>query len=291
MDATIRIETALDAALMRAEADRAASPPRLAEALRYAVFPGGARIRPRLCLSVALACGDDAPDAANAAAAAIECLHTASLIHDDLPCFDNAGFRRNRPSVHLAFGEPLAVLAGDALIVLAFQVLAWNAAFAGARLAPLVRIIGDSAGMPGGIVAGQAWECEPEVELAAYQQAKTGALFAAATMAGAAAAGGHPEEWRILGEKLGEAYQVADDLRDAICAADEMGKPRNQDIRCNRPSAVRRFGIEGAARRLDELTTEAEAAIPDCPGAASLRALIRSEGERLPPRQLSPAAA
>ncbi|WP_246683072.1 polyprenyl synthetase family protein, partial [Methylobacterium sp. WL9] len=111
MDAGRRIETALDAAVAHAEAPGA--PPRLAEAIRYAVFPGGHRIRPRLCLSVARACGDDDPAAADAAAAAIELLHCASLVHDDLPCFDDAPMRRQKASVHVAFGEPLAVLTGD----------------------------------------------------------------------------------------------------------------------------------------------------------------------------------
>ena len=92
--------------------------------LRYAVFPGGARIRPRLCLAVAQACGEDQPAVTDAAAAAIELLHCASLVHDDLPCFDDAPLRRGKPSVHRAFGERLAVLAGDALIVLAFETLA-----------------------------------------------------------------------------------------------------------------------------------------------------------------------
>ena len=92
-------------------------PPKLADAMRYSVFPGGARIRPRLALAVACACGQDDPAVANAAAAAIELLHCASLVHDDLPCFDDASTRRGKASVHRAFGERLAVLAGDALIV------------------------------------------------------------------------------------------------------------------------------------------------------------------------------
>ena len=91
-------------------------------------FPGGARIRPRLCLAVAQACGEDQPAVTDAAAAAIELLHCASLVHDDLPCFDDAPIRRGKPSVHRAFGEQLAVLAGDALIVLAFETLALAAA-------------------------------------------------------------------------------------------------------------------------------------------------------------------
>ena len=98
-------------------------PPRLAEAMRYTVFPGGARIRPRLSLAVAWACGDDDPRAAAGAGASIELMHCASLVHDDLPCFDDADRRRGKPTVHLAFGEPLAVLTGDALIVMAFETL------------------------------------------------------------------------------------------------------------------------------------------------------------------------
>src|SRR6201985_621642 len=122
MDVATRIERALDEAV--GLAGQPGCPPRLAAAMRAAVFPKGARVRPRLCHAVASACGDDEPSATDAAGAAIELLHCASLVHDDLPCFDNAALRRGRPSVHAAFGEPLAVLAGDALIVLAFQNMA-----------------------------------------------------------------------------------------------------------------------------------------------------------------------
>ncbi len=108
MDATTRIEKALDAALERAEVPEC--PPKLAAAIRYAVQPGGARIRPRLCLAVAAACGDDHPALTDAAAAAIEILHCASLVHDDLPCFDDAELRRGKPSVHKAFGEDQVII-------------------------------------------------------------------------------------------------------------------------------------------------------------------------------------
>ena len=169
---------------------------------------------PRLCLAVASACGDDQPRVSQAAAASIELLHCASLVHDDLPCFDDAATRRGRASVHAAFGEPLAVLAGDALIVLAFQTLAAGAAIRPTRLATLLPIVAGAVGVPSGIVAGQAWECEASADLSQYQREKTGALFAAATAAGAAAAGAEAEAWRLLGDRLGEAYQVADDIRD-----------------------------------------------------------------------------
>src|SRR5262245_7582368 len=103
MDAIGRLERALSDALLLADGPDA--PPRLAAAMRYAVFPGGARVRPKLCLAVAAACGDDAPALADSAAVAIELLHCASLVHDDLPCFDNASTRRGKPSVHQAYGE------------------------------------------------------------------------------------------------------------------------------------------------------------------------------------------
>jgi geranylgeranyl diphosphate synthase type II len=289
MTSVPRIERALEAALLPGEA--AGCPPRLAAAIRHAVFPGGARIRPRLCLAVAQACGDDHPEVADAAAAAIELLHCASLVHDDLPCFDDAATRRGRPSVHRAFGERLAVLAGDALIVLAFDSLAAGCAVAPSRLAGLVRVLGGAVGTRGGIVAGQAWECEPELVLDCYQQAKTGALFAGATMAGAAAAGWpEVEAWRRLGERIGSAYQVADDILDVAGNASEMGKPVGRDAALGRPNAVAERGLAGAIALVRELVADANAAIPDCPGAEGLRAVLVAQAQALLPRGLSQAA-
>ena len=203
MGATQRIDQALDAAVTQATAP--GCPPMLAEAVRHAVFSGGARIRPRLCLAVAGACGDDAPAVSEAAAAAIELLHCASLVHDDLPCFDNSPLRRGQPTVHKQYGERLAVLAGDALIVLAFETLARGAAAYPPRLVNLLGTVGRAVGMPSGISAGQAWECESQVALSEYHRSKTGALFIAACVAGAQAAGAHPEPRRRVGEPLGEA--------------------------------------------------------------------------------------
>jgi geranylgeranyl diphosphate synthase, type II len=289
MDAMTRIERALTGSMARADAPGA--PPGLAAAMRHAVFPRGARIRPRLCMAVAGACAEDHEDLTDAAAAAIEFLHCASLVHDDLPCFDDAATRRGKPSVHRAYGERLAVLAGDALIVLAFQTLAWAGAAAPQRLAPLLLVVGRSVGMPLGIAAGQAWECESAVDLAAYHRAKTGALFAAATVAGAAAAGAEPEPWRAMGEYLGAAYQVADDIGDAASDPESLGKPVGQDAALGRPSAVATLGLYGAVDRLEELASAAAAAIPRCPGEEGLRKLIRSEAHRLVPKHLSRSAA
>jgi geranylgeranyl diphosphate synthase type II len=289
MDTAQRIEQALGAALMRAEGP--GCPAGLAAAVRHAVFPGGARIRPRLCLAVAQACGEDEPGAADAAAASIEFLHCASLVHDDLPCFDDAPVRRGRPSVHRAFGERLAVLAGDALIVLAFQTLARGAANSPQRLAELLLVVARSVGMPAGIVAGQAWECEPRVALADYHRAKTGALFAAATAAGAAATGADSARWRLLGERLGEAYQVADDLRDVVADPETLGKPTGRDARLERPSAAGQLGISGAKQRLESLVAEAVDSIPPCPGAVQLQALILREARQFLPQELARRAA
>ena len=285
MDAGQRIERTLDNTVAYAEAPGA--PPRLAEAIRYAVFPGGHRIRPRLCLAVAAACGDDDPQGAEAAAAAIELLHCASLVHDDLPCFDDAETRRKKPAVHVAFGEPLAVLTGDALIVLAFETLARGAARNPHRLAALVGLVARAVGSPAGIVAGQAWESEAEVALSNYQQAKTGALFAAATVAGAAAAGATPLPWRLLGECLGEAYQVADDLRDVACRQEEIGKPAGRDATLGRPNAALLLGRGGALERLKRLSAEAIEVIPTCPGADALRAEIAAQTRLFLPASLA----
>jgi geranylgeranyl diphosphate synthase type II len=289
MEVAARIEASLADAVLMAEASGA--PPRLAAAMRHAVFPKGARIRPRLTLAVAGACGDDRPALSSAAAAAIELLHCASLVHDDMPCFDDAETRRGKPSVHRAFGVPLAVLAGDALIILAFQTLSRAAPCAPERLGHVLAAVGDGVGVPFGIVAGQAWECEPAVDLSEYQRQKTGALFAAACVAGAAAAGhAEAECWRLLGDRLGEAYQVADDLRDAVETEESLGKPVGRDAVLGRPSAVAEFGLDGAVARLRALSESAVAAIPACPGQAMLRALMLQESQRLVPRKLAAAA-
>ncbi len=285
-----RIEQALLAALARGEPRGA--PPRLTAAVRHAVIPGGARIRPHLCLAVSAACGDSDPGLADASAAAIELMHCASLVHDDLPCFDDAAVRRGRASVHTAYGERCAVLAGDALIVMAFEVLAAGAARNPLRLPALMAVLAQRTGLPNGIVAGQAWECEPFVALPDYQRAKTGSLFAAATEMGALSAGGQPDVWRRFGEWLGEAYQVADDIRDAACDATELGKPADRDRTLGRPSAVAELGLVGALAHFEGLVDHAGQAVPDGPGSRNLRALLHAEAQRLlPPRLRAQVAA
>lgn len=276
-----RIETTIANAIAQAQGGQA--PPKLAAALDYAVNPGGARIRPTIAMSVSFACGDDRPEVSNAAAAAIELIHCASLVHDDMPCFDDADIRRAKPSVHKAFGEPLALLTGDSLIIMAFEVLARAAEHDPARAISLIRILGESTGMPGGICAGQGWESEDKIDLGAYHRAKTGALFTAATRMGAAAAGEDPEAWTELGARIGEAFQVADDLRDALYDEATLGKPAHQDEIHDRPNAVAALGVRGAISRLEDILGGAISSIPSCPGEAMLCEMVRKQAERLTP--------
>jgi geranylgeranyl diphosphate synthase type II len=277
-----QIEGALQAALATVSPG---CPPGLTAALRHAVFPGGMRVRPRLCLAVAQACGGGDMAVAEGAAAAIELLHCGSLVHDDLPCFDDAAVRRGLPSVHQQFGEALAVLAGDGLIVLAVETLA-RAAAPSPHLAKLILLLTAAAGMPGGLIAGQAWESEPKVPLVAYQKAKTASLFTLATMSGALAANAPAEPWRLLGDRLGEAYQIADDLRDVSMTSEELGKPAGRDAALGRPSAAAQHGMVGAIDKVEGLVRGAIAAVPPCREPELLKTLILAELGRLLPKEL-----
>ncbi|MDU8944523.1 polyprenyl synthetase family protein [Ovoidimarina sediminis] len=281
MALTARIEAAIDAAVARGQAGQV--PSRLAAALDDAVRPGGARIRPTILLSVAMACGDDDPRLADAAAAALEIMHCASLVHDDLPCFDNADIRRGKPTVHRAYSEPLAVLTGDSLIVMAFESVLRAGLVRPERAIQLASILATRTGMPMGICAGQGWESEEKIDLSAYHQAKTGALFIAATQMGAVAAGQDAEPWEELGARIGEAFQVADDLRDALYDAEALGKPAGQDDLHDRPNAVSLLGVDGAVARLKDILAGAISSIPSCPGEAALAQMVRKTAERLTP--------
>ncbi|MEL6914609.1 MAG: polyprenyl synthetase family protein [Pseudomonadota bacterium] len=277
-----RIEAAIAGAIRRGQGTGAV-PGRLASALGYAVTPGGARIRPTILTSVALACGDDAPDITDAAAAALELIHCASLVHDDMPCFDDADMRRGKPSLHRAYSEPLALLTGDSLIVLAFEILGRASSHDALRAARLTVTLAQRTGMPRGICAGQGWESETEVDLDAYHRAKTGALFIAATQMGAIAAGQDAEPWEELGARIGQSFQIADDLRDALYDEAALGKPAGQDDLHGRPNAVSLLGVKGAIAKLDDTLAGAIASIPHCPGEAMLAEMVRRYAERLTP--------
>jgi len=279
---SVRVEAAMDRAIALGQGT-GSGPSQLSRALEYAVKPGGARIRPTIALSVAMACGDDRPKLTDAAISALELIHCASLVHDDMPCFDDADVRRGKPSVHKAFSEPLALLTGDSLIVLAFEVLARAGADKPDRLAELIRILAARTGMPGGICAGQGWESEKTIDLGAYHRAKTGALFIAATQMGAVAAGQDADPWEELGARIGEAFQVADDLRDALLDEAALGKPAGQDAVHDRPNAVNILGVRGAVSRLQDILSGAIASIPSCPGEAMLAQMVRAYADRIVP--------
>jgi geranylgeranyl diphosphate synthase type II len=151
------------------------------------------------------------------------------------------------------------------------------------RAVELLLTLSRRTGMPDGICAGQGWESERVVDLAAYHRSKTGALFIAATQMGAVAAGQEAEPWYELGARIGEAFQVADDLRDALCDAQTLGKPPGQDDLHGRPNAVTELGVEGAIERLKNILGGTIASIPSCRGEAQLAHMVRSYAERLTP--------
>lgn len=258
---TASVEDALRSELERAAG--AGTPPRLREAITYALFPGGGRLRPLLCLAVAAACSagerrHQAVARARSFAAALELVHCASLVHDDMPCFDDAELRRGKLTVHRQFGEATALLVGDALIVMAFDTIART------ENARSVSILAQATGPARGIIAGQAWEGEPVAPFDEYHRAKTAALFEAAGALGALAVGDDPEPWRAFGEVIGRAYQAADDLADAVGDAASLGKMPGRDAALGRPNIVRRQGVGAARVQIDALIHEARRRVPSC---------------------------
>ncbi|MBX3462541.1 MAG: polyprenyl synthetase family protein [Planctomycetes bacterium] len=248
---------AVEAALRDLLPPVTAAPARLHEAMHYALFPGGKRLRPMLVLLGCRAAGGD-PGAALRAAAAVECLHTYSLVHDDLPCMDDDDLRRGRPTCHKVYGDALALLAGDALLTLAFE----GVASAGVdAVAELARAAG-SLGMVGGQVEDLAVEGDARLHSLERVQwihdRKTGALITASLVVGARAAGGSPpagllELLRAYGERLGRAFQIADDCLDLTGTAVELGKNPLADVALGKLTWPAMVGLErslGTARAL-----------------------------------------
>ena len=246
-------------------------PRRLVEAMRYAALGGGKRLRPFLTVETARALGreDIGP---RRAGAAIECVHAYSLIHDDLPAMDDDDLRRGRPTTHRAFDQATAILAGDALQSLAFEILAdpetdANAETRAALCVGLARAIG-LAGMAGGqmldIEAEGAAEPLAVAEIARLQAMKTGALLRFSVEAGARLAGASPASRAALsayGLALGAAFQIADDILDAEGDEAALGKRGGKDAARNKATLVGALGLEGARRELARLVDAAKAAI------------------------------
>ena len=274
-------EAALERALERA----GQAPPSLLEALRYPVQAGGKRLRPCLVSLTCSGCGG-APEQAWAAMAAVELIHTYSLVHDDLPCMDDDDLRRGRPTTHRVYGEATAVLVGDALQALAFEVLA---AEGGPQAASMVAVLARASG-PVGMVGGQALDLAAEgsdageAEVFAIHRAKTAALIAASVELGALAAGVREPRLgalRAFGWELGLLFQVVDDLLDVTASEEALGKTPGKDAEAGKRTVVAVLGLEGARARACAME-DSLAGLADAAGLAatdplrSLPAWVRS---------------
>jgi geranylgeranyl diphosphate synthase type II len=277
------VDDALDRWLPEVDPDyKAATPAQLASAMRYSVLGGGKRLRPLLCLMSVEACGGDVSGAMGAACA-LELVHTYSLIHDDLPAMDNDDLRRGRPTCHKAFDEATAILAGDALLTLAFELVARSVEPDAAAL-QCVRILADAAG-PSGMVGGQMADLEAEHQatcehnpgslekLEAIHRRKTGALLCAPLQMGAVIAGApkaHIDALDHYGRAVGLAFQIVDDLLDVQGDEAKLGKRVGKDSEHGKWTYPRFLGIDGSRRRAQQLADEAALALAPL-GAGGLR--------------------
>jgi geranylgeranyl diphosphate synthase type II len=266
---------AVDAALERLLPSATAQPPSIHTAMRYSVFAGGKRIRPILCLETARIFSSDVTPALHPACA-LEFIHTYSLIHDDLPALDNDDLRRGKPTCHKKFGEAIAILAGDALLTLAFETIGATPVPAENRAAMLTEIAG-AAGTINGMVGGQVADIEAEGKpvdppmLEYIHRSKTAALIRAAITAGALCAGSGSEDvarLRRFGETIGWAFQVTDDILDVEESSAALGKTAGKDMAQQKATYPSVYGLERshqiandlAARAIAELTPYADRA-------------------------------
>ncbi|MBI5832142.1 MAG: polyprenyl synthetase family protein [Armatimonadetes bacterium] len=281
------IEAALDRYLPPASAE----PARLHEAMRYSMEAGGKRLRPALVLDACVAVGGD-EQAVLPTACALECIHTYSLIHDDLPCMDDDDLRRGRPSCHRQFDEATALLAGDALLTLAFFLTATNARQPGIgpdRAAQATAELAEAAGAPG-MVGGQMLDLmsegtKPTAELVeTIHLKKTTALLTAAVVCGAILGGGSEAQiaaFRRYGRGMGLAFQIVDDILDLVGDEAALGKPVGSDLDHEKATWPALFGIEASRAVAQELVEDALAALAEFgPEAEPLRMLARFVVER-----------
>jgi farnesyl diphosphate synthase len=245
------------------------APAGLGQAMRYGVLDGGKRLRPLLVLAAAQAV-QGAAEAALRAAVAVELIHAYSLVHDDMPCMDNDVLRRGKPTVHVRYGEAQAMLAGDAMQALAFEVLTPDeAAVAPALQARLCSLLARAAGHAG-MAGGQAIDLASiglaldEHTLRDMHHRKTGALLKASVLMGASCGSASPHVWAALadfGAALGLAFQVVDDILDVTQASSTLGKTAGKDLHSHKPTYVSVLGLEAARRHADELRGQAHAAL------------------------------
>lgn len=281
---TSRFQAALDQALPSADT----YPARLHAAMRYAC-EGGKRLRALLVYGSGEALGLP-PDRLDSSALAVELIHAYSLVHDDLPAMDDDDLRRGRATVHRAYDEGTAILVGDGLQALAFELLAADTALPAESRAPMLRTLARAAGSRG-MTGGQQADLEAEgaqLSLEALERLhahKTGALILACLELPLAAAGAGERERSALqgyGRALGLAYQIQDDVLDVTASTGELGKTAGKDVGADKSTYVRLMGLEAARARVATLFAEAEAALADLgPAAAPLQALtghIRQRG-------------
>jgi geranylgeranyl diphosphate synthase, type II len=245
-------------------------PASIHQAMRHSVFAGGKRLRPILCMeagrmSAAAALGGALPVGIEQLGAALEMLHTYSLIHDDLPALDNDDLRRGRPTCHKAFGEATAILAGDALQTQAYEVLAQIPCPAEARV-EIIREIAHATGTIDGMIGGQVVDLEAEhtkpdlATLEYIHRSKTAALIAASVVSGGMYAGARAEEierLRIYGQSIGLAFQIVDDVLDVTQTSEQLGKTAGKDTAAEKATYPALFGIEESSRKANALVEQA----------------------------------
>lgn len=243
----IRVEEAL----RRLVPPESASPQSIHKAMRYSLFAGGKRIRPILCIAAAQAVSDS-PAGIESAGCALELIHTYSLIHDDLPALDNDDLRRGRPTCHKVFGEAIAILAGDALLTLAFQVLV-QLDCEPRRKTHLIEELAVASGTVDGMIGGQVNDLEGEGQhptaalLEAIHRAKTGALLRASLRMGAIYAGANDDQLQALscfGEHIGLAFQIVDDVLDVEQPSEALGKTAGKDAQQQKITFPAVYGLE-----------------------------------------------
>lgn len=258
------VDKALDSYLPRANV----KPATLHKAMRYSLFAGGKRLRPILTLAAAQACGGSI-EAALPAACAVECIHTYSLVHDDLPSMDNDDFRRGRPTNHKVYGEGVAILAGDALLTQAFEILATAPATPRYSIATQIHELAHAAGSRW-LIAGQVADLEGEGkkitprELRFIHLGKTAALLTASLRLGGMSANATPRKLEALttfGQELGLAFQVIDDILDVTQTSEKLGKSAGKDVAACKATYPSLLGLEKSRREAQRLTANALEAI------------------------------
>lgn len=270
-----RVDAALESAVPAADTQ----PPVVHQAMRHSLFAGGKRIRPLLALGTAMAISGEANGAVVRCACALELVHTYSLIHDDLPALDNDDFRRGKPTCHKVYGEAMAILAGDALLTRAFQLLATEGAIPADRRIAIIAELSTAAGTVDGMIGGQVADLEAEGqaisadELRYIHRSKTGALIGAAVQIGALAAGATDAQLAALeayGRHAGIAFQIVDDILDVTATTAQLGKTAGKDVAQDKATYPALFGLEASrehaaehhAQALDALETFGDNARP-----------------------------